>query len=136
MTKPGAVRWPEVGTRTPRCQAYRQQSDRNVFGCINDMADLCEDAVPRSGSLASTDFPCLNRHPRQNMGEVRCQNAVKPTRKTEEPVLSHRLRPSVSWLVLVGGMITKPCELLERLFPTIVSTASCQKAPHCDFRQT
>jgi len=46
-------------------------ADRSVLGCMNDMAYLCEDAVARAGSLASTDVPSLNRHLRRNINSAR-----------------------------------------------------------------
>lgn len=46
-------------------------ADRSVLGCMNDMAYLCEDAVARAGSLASTDVPSLNRHLRCNINSTR-----------------------------------------------------------------
>ena len=46
-------------------------ADRSVLGCMNDMAYLCEDAVARAGSLASTDVPSLNRHLRRNINSTR-----------------------------------------------------------------
>ncbi len=46
-------------------------ADRSVLGCMNDMAYLCEDAVARARSLASTDIPSLNRHLRRNINSAR-----------------------------------------------------------------
>jgi hypothetical protein len=46
-------------------------ADRNVVGCMNDMAVLCEHAITSSGGLRQADLADLNRALRRNINSAR-----------------------------------------------------------------
>lgn len=50
---------------------YARTADRSVFGCMNDMAFLCENAVAQARDLRGLDVSSLNRRLHRNINSAR-----------------------------------------------------------------